>query len=632
MTSRRALAFFLLLAGCSSPLGRVRVTVVFENDPRTQCVKASARNESGGAAVNSNPAAIAREGKDTLVIGLGETPDLLGTVSVTVSRFASADCTGTAISSQTKTTEIIHNAPTAMLEFRFSDGTGDGGVDGGVDAGTGDGGVDAGCNPSACLNTPGECEVAPATGCSGDGGCRFGFRPAQTMCSTGVCNTMGACTMNVCAVFDAGAPCDDGLDCTPSSQCTGGVCQGTCAQAPECNIVAQPLTCDLVTPTTCALRPIGNFGECGGAGSGKQCLDGGCLPWLPFAPSNFANTTLANTPYPTAAWTLATSDGGVCDTIIDTSGSQATVSQGDCGAPVITSTVGGDGGVMIITARGLDVGPSARLHFIGTRPVQFVVIGNASIRGVVSVAPLLGGQQPAGTNPGACAAAVAGDMSKEGGGGGGFGDTGGRGGESGGNGGATTSAMTQPLRGGCPGAGGFKPASSIAPGTGGGAIQLIVSGSVTMVGGVVTASGGGGAPGTADFEGGGGGGSGGLVMIEANSINLTGGAVTANGGGGGQGGQNGMINQAGALGPINSTSAAPAADNTGSSGGPGGIGGDATTQNGGTGTNGGSNSGGGGGGGAVGVVFLRTAGPGAMPCVRGGGVISGAQPMSFTCN
>lgn len=626
MTSRRALAFFLLLAGCSSPLGRVRVTVVFENDTRTQCIRASARGESG-TAVNSNPAAIAREGKDTLLIGLGEAPDLLGTVSVTVARFASVDCTGTAISSQTKSAEIVHGAPTAMVEFRFSDGAGDGGVDGGTDAGPGDGGVDAGCNTSACLNTPGPCELGPATGCSGDGGCRFGFRPAQAPCDAGVCNSMGTCISNVCAVLGAGAICDDQLTCTPTSQCMSGVCQGTCAPAPECNLVAQPLTCDLVTPTACALRPTGDFGACGAPGS--QCLDGGCLPWLPFTPSNFANTSLANTPYPTAPWSLASPDGGVCDTIIDTSGTAASISQGGCGAPVLTSTVGGDGGVMVITTLGLDVGPAARLHFVGSKAVQLVVIGNASIRGVVSVAPLLGGQQPAGTNPAACAAAVAGVANKDGGGGGGFGAIGGTGGESGGIGGGTTSAMVQPLRGGCPGASGFKVTGSTTPGAGGGAIQLIVSGSLTMVGGVVTASGGGGTGGAADGEGGGGGGSGGLVMIEATNINLTGGAVTANGGGGGEGGETGATADNGALGPIDSASAAAAA-NGASSGGVGGLGGDATNQAGGNGGNGGGASGGGGGGGAVGVVFIRT--PVVANCVRGTGIISGAQPMSFTCN
>ncbi|MDP1822052.1 MAG: hypothetical protein Q8L48_02375 [Archangium sp.] len=628
MTSRRALAVLLLLAGCSSPLGRVRVTVVFENDTRTQCIKASARNESGGAAVNSNPAAIAREGKDTLVIGLGETPDLLGTVSVTVSRFASADCTGTAISSQTKTTEIIHNAPTAMLEFRFGDGAGDGGVDGGVDAGTGDGGADAGCNPSACLNTPGECEVAPATGCASDGGCRFGFLPAQTMCSTGVCNTMGACISNVCAVFDAGATCSDGLDCTPTSQCVSGVCQGTCAQAPECNIVAQPLTCDLVTPTTCALRPTGDFSECGGAGSGKQCLDGGCLPWLPFIPINFVNT-LATTPYPSAPWTLSSPDGGICDTIIDTSGSTASLSQGECGSPVLTSTVN-DAGVMVITALDLDVGPGARLQFIGSKPVQLVVIGNASIRGVVSVAPLLGGQQPAGTNPAACNAAQAGDANRKGGGGGGFGDNGGAGGESGGAGG-TASAMVTPLRGGCVGGAGFRPSGTSPGGTGGGALELIVTGAITMPGGVVTASGGGGTQGLVDNEGAGGGGSGGTVILFATTINLTGGAVTANGGGGGEGGDNAGAGVPGALGPIQSISAAPAADGPTGGGGVGGVGGATGQANGGNGgPGGGSGRGGGGGGGSVGVVYVRSHMSG--NCVLGGGLISGYQPVSTNCN
>ena len=40
MTSRSDLPWLiLLLAGCSSDLGRVKITVVFENETRTQCIK-----------------------------------------------------------------------------------------------------------------------------------------------------------------------------------------------------------------------------------------------------------------------------------------------------------------------------------------------------------------------------------------------------------------------------------------------------------------------------------------------------------------------------------------------------------------------------------------------------------------
>src|SRR4051812_41041092 len=136
MTFRCALAWLvLLLAGCSPPLGRVLISVVFENESRTQCIRASARNASGST-VNSTPSTLARAGKDTLLIGLGETADLVGTVGVTITRFSTADCAGTAFASETKSTEVTRGAATAMIEFRYSDAPPDGGVDAGTDAGT----------------------------------------------------------------------------------------------------------------------------------------------------------------------------------------------------------------------------------------------------------------------------------------------------------------------------------------------------------------------------------------------------------------------------------------------------------------------------------------------------------------
>lgn len=623
MTSRAVLAWpvlTILLAGCTPPLGKVLITVVFENEARTQCLKTTAKTASGSK-ISASPASLPRAGKDTLQIGLAETSELLGKVSVTIARFSTPDCAGTEFATETKETEVIHGGPLAKLDFRF---IGTGATDGGMDGGLGDGGVDAGCNVIACTNAVGQCESLPASGCAMDGGCRYGFKDAGVSCSSGVCNSGGTCIANLCAVLPAGSACDDGLPCTPNASCGGDMCQGTCLAPPECNGIAQPISCDTTTPTSCKLLPNNNYGSCSTAQGGK-CLDGGCLPWLEFSPLNFPAlaTSIVVTPYPTAAWTLASPDGGLCDTVIST-GPTPMVTQGDCGTPVLTSSVN-DAGVLVLTTRGLEVGPKARLSFVGTRPVQLVVIGNATINGIVSVAPLIPGQDPAGTASSACADASAGTTSKQGGGGGGFGAVGGRGGENGGAGGMG-SAMTIPLRGGCPGAAGFRSGSNSPGGVGGGAIQLIISDTLTMSGGAVTASGGGGAPGLADFEGGGGGGSGGTVIIEARVINLAGGAVTSNGGGGGEGGKNGHPSAAfGATGPLLSASAAPAAS-TGA-GGLGGIGGDDGTTAGQNGGNGGGNEGGGGGGGAVGVVFLRAQ----ASCMRNGGVLSGARPMPFGC-
>ncbi len=624
MMSRIAAPGWLLilaLAACAPPLGAVRVAVIFENESRTQCIKASVRNASG-ASVNANPASLPRDGKDSLVIGLSETAELLGELRVTIARFSSADCSGTAFGSETKVISLVHGGPTAMLEFRYTGESSDGGVDGGVDAGAQDSGIDAGCNTSACANAPGDCEQGAALGCGGDGGCRFAFKAMQTSCGDGgVCNSMGSCLSNVCAVVAPGTTCNDQLPCTLTSSCQAGACQGQCAVPPQCKALTQPLSCDAVTSSVCAMRADADFTNCTLVNGGR-CFDGGCLPWLGFTPLNFP-TTIADVPYPTGAWVLANQDGGSCDTIIDTSGTTAMLTSSDCGAVSLTSALN-DAGVMVITNQGLDVGPGARLHFIGTRPVQLVVIGNATIRGLVSVAPLLAAPQvPAGTNPSSCNA-VAGIASRAGGGGGGFGGTGGNGGQSGGSGGSASSSVT-PLRGGCPGAAGYRSGSMIPGGTGGGALQLIVADSLTMNGGTVAAAGGGGVQGTADTEGGGGGGSGGMVIIEARMIDLNGGAVTANGGGGGEGGDSGGTSAPGAPGPLRSVSAAPAANTA--SGGVGGVGGDNGAPNAGNGGGAGNPRGGGGGGGSAGVVFIR----GATSCARGNGIISGSRPMTLSC-
>lgn len=611
----------LFLQACAPQLGRVLVTVTFENEAQTQCIKATARNASG-ASINSNPAVLPREGKDTLRIGLGETADLVGELQVTISRFSNADCAGTPFDTESKSIEVVRGAPTAMLEFRFvgmTDGGVDAGMDGGVDAGT-----DAGCDVSACANAPTECEVPPAVGCLNDGRCRYAYKAAQTPCSGGgVCNTMGACISNVCAVFDGGAACDDGLACTATSICFNGMCQGTCPTPPECKLPVVPTTCDVNNPSACALRNANEGGSCGALGS--QCFDGGCTPWLFYTPVNFPST-LANTPYPTGPWNLASPDGGTCDTVISSSGTSATELKGECGSPPLTSTVN-DAGVMVILSTGLDVGANARLSFVGDKPVQLVVIGNASIRGVVSVAPILtDAGVPAGSRPTLCVDASAGTMNKQGGGGGGFGGSGGLGGEGGASGGGSMPSIT-PFRGGCPGAVGFRPTGTSAAGLGGGAFHLIVADTLTFDGGVVTASGGGGEAGGIDNEGAGGGGSGGTVIVEARILNLNNGFITANGGGGGEGGATGGAGVNGALGPINSATAAPAADGTGG-GGIGGVGGDNGGSNGGNGGNSGGSRGGGGGGGAAGVVFVR----GSSSCIRGNGITSGAQPMPILCN
>lgn len=619
MSFRVALAGILLaLLGCKPPLGRVRVSIIFDNETRTQCIKASARN-AAGTSVSSEPSAIRREGRDSLVLGLGQTVDLVGDVAVSVFRFTTDDCAGSPFAAETQQATLKSGAGLGNLVFRFSDFTGDGGVDGGPAS---DSGVDGGCAPAACTS-PGECQRLPAAGCKDGGTCLYTSVDAGISCGNGgLCNGQGQCAP-VCEVLANGSTCDDGLPCTRDT-CNAGACIGTCARPPECNRVAPMISCN--PDGGCQMEPDSSQDTAAcGSGSGFSCLDGGCRSWLAFTPSNFSST-ITSLPYPTQSWRLSSLDGGSCITVISTSGPMASVDESSCdGTPSgITSAVN-DAGVSVITMTGLDVGPQVTLQFVGDRPVQLLVLGDSSVTGLVSVAPLVA-KRPAGApNPG-CAtvgAGGAGVAQKQGGGGGGFGGKGGNGGQSGGMGGEESWKLHIPLVAGCSGGEAYGGSDG---GVGGGALQLIVAGSLSVSdGGIISASGGGGSAGTADFEGGGGGGSGGTVIVEAWLLNLNGGAITANGGGGGEGGATG---QTSVPGPIGSLGSASTLDPVGaSSGGEGGRGGDANHLNGRNGDQGSGTSGGGGGGGSVGVVYVY----GRMSCAGRLAVISGKQPKSISC-
>lgn len=607
----------LWLAGCGPHVAGARITLQFQNETKTKCVMVSAKG--AGPSVASQPPAINRKaGADTMVIGLSESGDLAGTIDVTVKRFSANDCTAASLFDTSSKPLTLVKEKVSELTFTFTgEGAVDGGTDAGVDGGT-DGGADGGCDTSAC-GQPGPCEQLPVQ-C----GCVFTRAPVGTTCPGGVCSASGSCVADVCSVAPEGTSCDDGLACTTASTCQGGTCVGTvCGNTPPACNRTDPTRCDSVTPTSCALTPAFEGSTCNTTG---VCLVGACQPWLNLGSPINLRTAPTDFPYPDGGWALASPDGGVCDTVISTSGTPS-VTQGDCGTPALIGGIN-DAGVAVFEMTSLTVGTNARLHFVGTRPAQLIVLGNATVSGVISVAPLLANQLPAGAHPMGCAAGADG-TNKQGGGGGAFGANGGAGGApsggtTGGAGGMSTSGVTTPQRGGCPGGQG---SMGISGGTGGGALQLLVAGAFTMPGGIVTASGGGGLGGTADNTGGGGGGSGGQLIIEADTINLTGGFVTANGGGGGAGGDNGKTAGAGALGPIASATAAAAATSTGS-GGAGGIGGVDASPAGTAGINAAGNAAGGGGGGSVGVIFLR----GKTSCTRGGGIISGAQPMSFTCN
>ncbi|MFO0597508.1 MAG: hypothetical protein U0228_19540 [Myxococcaceae bacterium] len=598
-----------VVAGCGSTLGRAQVHIVFDQETVTKCVKVSARKGTG-ASIAASPAALDRGMRDELLIGIGETKELTGEVLVTVRRFDRAGCPGTELSAETKSVTLVPGAG-AMLEFRY--GGGDAGVDGGDDGGV-DGGTDGGCDTSACV--PGVCQSGtPACGCV------YARASAGTPCDGGLCSASGTCEANPCAALADNMPCDIGLTCTSNSRCFAGQCVGMCSNTAGPCQQLDPSSCD--SPTDCHVRAANEGANCG---TGGVCRSGACFQWLTFAPQFDLRASRSAVPIPDAGWVLTSSDGGPCDTIIDTSGATPTVVQADCGQPAIFSLVD-DAGVAVMLNSGVFVGPNARLHFVGARPAQVIVLGDALINGLISVAPTTA-FPPAGVDPAACTVVPNGVVSREGGGGGGFGGFGGKRGNN--NVGlAGINPTLDPLRGGCTGGTGFSAVSAIDGGSGGGAIDLIVAGTLLIKdGGVVSASGGGGAGAHVDDEGGGGGGSGGTVILEAKIVDFRGGAVTSNGGGGAEGGGTSGTPASGAPGPLN-VAARAAGGNAGTNAGAGGRGGDNNTPAGEDGANN-AQHGGGGGGGGVGVIFIK----GHTSCtgVNSGGVISGAQPTSLSCN
>lgn len=620
------------LASCGARPGSVRVTLTFENEARTRCVRVSVKAPNG-VELNAVPSALDRAG-DQLLVGIAETPELVGELSVTVARFEAQGCAGTAFATETRSV-VLERGQEATLEFVFR---GEAAADAGVDAGTGDdaGVPDAGACELATCPPPGECQVE-ALSCVSPGTCTFSPKSPGTACGDGGVCAGGACVADVCSVQPTGASCDDGLSCTTASACASGVCTPSqCAMAPPvCLRIRQPIVaCDPVTPALCQLEPDPTQDNTACQGGTGRCLGGTCRPWLPagFAPLYF-DLPITQVPYPTDAWNLASPDGGSCAVVLNTGpAAPPFVEDGGCGLPAVTAGLSGDGGVALFTMTGLRVDPEVEVHFTGTRPAQLLVLGDATIDGLVSAAPQLG-SPAAGAHPPQCPDAGIGTADDEGGGGGGFGAPGGAGSSNAGSGGPAASSLST-FRGGCNGGNGFHNGSFVAGGRAGGALELIVTGTLAVRnGGAVTASGGGGAAGGADKRGGGGGGSGGMVVLEANVLRvLDGGAVTANGGGGGEGGKNGETS---APGPFGSFTTAQRVANPGTSlgGGNGGRGGagagtEAMGEDGGTPGSGG-NPGGGGGGGGVGVIYLR--GRTSCTSTSSGGVLSGAQPEAIAC-
>ena len=176
------------------------------------------------------------------------------------------------------------------------------------------------------------------------------------------------------------------------------------------------------------------------------------------------------------------------------------------------------------------------------------------------------------------------------------------------------------LHGGCRGGYGLTATINGVGGHGGGIVDLIAEGSISVLG-TINASGSGGGGGGATNNGGGGGGSGGMIVLDAPLMTFDNGTtvIFANGGGGGGGSSSSTV-QTGSNGgdPANYTVGGNGGGGVGPVGGPtspsGGLGGDgasaaAAAATGHDGPNGGGNGGGGGG---VGIIRVFRAPPPAM--------------------
>jgi hypothetical protein len=288
---------------------------------------------------------------------------------------------------------------------------------------------------------------------------------------------------------------------------------------------------------------------------------------------------------------------------------------GDTVRPLVVVQAGGPE-LLVIPVRGLDVRAGQTLTVRGVRPVVFLVFGDATITGTLSVGA-------SGVTPGAggnvsCATGT-GVSGGSGGGGGGFGSPGGPGGDShsgtagGAAGLAEGSADLALLRGGCAGGTGSPGTPGGAGGGGGGALQVSVVGALTVSGVVTASGGGGGTPAAAGQTGGGGGGSGGAILLEAGALLLEAtGWVTANGGSGGEASSQDNLGHVGIDGAQAGAAAAVGGTGTGNAGdgGDGAVAGVAAAG----GKDGGATvvvltsnrGGGGGGGGGVGRVAFKS--------------------------
>ena len=373
-------------------------------------------------------------------------------------------------------------------------------------------------------------------------------------------------------------------------------CSDSCSGTSSLNVCAGDAG---VTTSTCALGCIASpAAHCGtfypsGAVAPADLQVAGLLP------ITFSNTTPA---------TVLHSDTGVID------GARAANSD-----PTKLEVQSGIGfhvvdGVGIFDFASITIPDGVMIGLAGPNPVALVSAGDVAIVGVVFAGSDTGLCPPPGPGGGTAGSSTAGaapvltsagglgaggnglagpNSTYSGGAGGGHGASGGKGGDGiAGAGGAAGAAYDDatliPLHGGS--GGGATGASNVCAGAGGGGVQIVSGGTITIGGG--TAVGGVNAGGSGAPNGPAGGGSGGSVLLEAFTINLVAnGGIASNGGGGGglRGGMSGTL----------STIAAPGGT-AGGNDGVGGVGGVTGAIAGGL---GGESAGGGG---AVGRIRLNS--------------------------
>ncbi len=389
-------------------------------------------------------------------------------------------------------------------------------------------------------------------------------------------------------------PCNDRLDCTQAETCSQGACTppallrcgptndagclANCRNDAGTACVPTPLTASCTSNNRCLTNTSCQAdGGCGGtavtctpqvcmdvrcdpdagcvstphpryrACTGGSCDgDGGCIPnGFLTPPSNVDESRLTFATIPGNPGI-----GGSCNAVLSTAGPKlSVVSSSSCtdqrfiaalDASVVVPQLTTGFEVMVVPlASTFKIENGASLRFVGPRPVVFVVRGDFDLDGTLSVES---DGPDAGAGAGPCTVGVGRSMTDggaPGSGGGAFGANGGWGSSDGvaftPGGAAEGDPTLVPLRGGCAGGEVIENTTVTRPGQGGGALQISVSGTLS-IDGPLNAGGGGGRRGVATNVPGSGGGSGGGILLEAATVDLrSNGSLTANGGGGGQG-------------------------------------------------------------------------------------------------